>query len=246
MVDYKSIYYPESRFGGFTDVDATIAFYTRVHALIDASSILLDIGCGRGLYAEDPVSIRRDLRSFKGKCRRVIGIDVDETARQNPGLDEFRLIEGSRWPLEDASVDVCVSDTVLEHVDDPELFFSECRRVLRPGGYLCLRTPNVMNYIGLFSRLIPNKLHAAVVGSVQTGRKEEDVFETQYRCNTLGKIRQMLHRYGFDGCVYPYEAEPSYLSFSRFFYRLGVIHQRLAPGMFKPAIFAFARKSNDH
>ena len=25
-------FYPESRFGGFTDIDGTIAFYTRVHS----------------------------------------------------------------------------------------------------------------------------------------------------------------------------------------------------------------------
>src|SRR2546422_991874 len=71
-------HYPEVKFGGFTDVDGTIAFYTRVNALIGASSTVLDVGCGDGAYATDPVAIRRTVRVLKGRCRRVIGIDVDK------------------------------------------------------------------------------------------------------------------------------------------------------------------------
>lgn len=46
--DYMGLYYPESRFGGFTDVDGTVAFYTRVQSLVEAGSVVLDVGCGRG------------------------------------------------------------------------------------------------------------------------------------------------------------------------------------------------------
>jgi len=41
--------------------------------------------------------------------------------------------------------------------------------------------------------------------------------------------------------VYGYEAEPSYLNFSKLVYAFGVLHQRLAPGFIRPALFAFAR-----
>jgi len=242
-MNYKNIYYPESKFGGFTDIDGTMAFYIRANSFISSSSVVLDVGCGIGDYAEDPISVRRELRIFKGKCKKVIGIDVDETAQENPFLDEFRLIENSHWGIEDQSVDVCLCDSVLEHVKDPELFFSECYRVIKQGGYLCIRTSNALSYIGLFSMLIPNRFHSAVVGKVQDRRKEENVFPTLYRCNTKRKINFMINRYGFDNvCVYGYEAEPSYLSFSRFFYFLGVIHQRFAPNVFKATIFAFARR----
>jgi len=243
-MDYMKIYYPESKFGGFTYIDGTIAFYIRLNSLINSSSVVLDVGCGRGAYAEDPISVRRELRIFKGKCKKVIGIDVDKSASENPFLDEFRLIKGSHWPLENESVDLCLCDSVLEHLEDPELFFSECNRVIKQRGYLCIRTPNVLSYLGLFSRLIPNRFHAAVASKVQDKRKEEDVFPTLYRCNTYRRIRYMLNKYGFDHCVYGYEAEPSYLSFSRFFYLLGVIHQRFAPNVFKAAIFAFGRKKS--
>jgi len=242
MKGYKSIYYPESKFGGFTDIDGTIAFYIRVNSFINSSSIVLDVGCGRGSYAEDPISIRRDLRIFKGKCKKVIGIDTSKDGENNPFLDEFNLIEGTYWPLEDSSVDVCICDSVLEHIGNPELFFSECHRVINQRGYLCIRTPNLMSYFGLFSRLAPNRLHNTIVSKVQEKREDKDVFPTFYRCNTIKKIRNMLNKYGFDHCIYGYEAEPSYFAFSRIFHLLGVIHQRYSPNIFKITIFVYGRK----
>ncbi len=244
-MDYKNIFYPESRFGDFTDVDGTIAFYLRVNALLSPSAVALDVGCGRGAYAEDPIPLHRELRVLKGKCARVIGLDVDEDARQNPFLDEFHLIQGKageRWPVEDGSIDVCVCDFVVEHVADPRAFFAECRRVLKRGGVLCIRTPNALNYIALASRAVPNKLHAKVLGRVQENREARDVFPTLYRCNTRSVLQRSLTRHGFESAVYGYEADPAYLSFSRVAYAVGVAHQKLAPGALKATLFAFARK----
>ncbi|NLG96664.1 MAG: class I SAM-dependent methyltransferase [Chloroflexi bacterium] len=238
-------FYPESRFGGFTHVDGTIAFYSRVQALATPGSVVVDFGCGRGAYANDPLPFRRDLRIFKGKVKRVIGLDASPAGEQNPFLDEFHCLDGPRWPLDDGSADLCVCDNVLEHLPEPRAFFEEARRVLRPGGALCIRTPNRWNYIALLSRLIPNRDHARVLRKAKPGLDEEDVFPTLYRCNTVPALRRELKRSGFDGIVYGYEAEPSYLSFSAAAYALGVLHQKLAPALFKAAIFAFARKTGD-
>ena len=241
----KSLFYPESRFGGFTDSDAYVVFYGRVNSLVTPDSVVLDIGCGRGAYADDPVAFRRQLRILKGKGRRVIGIDVDPAAAAHPFLDEFRLLEPAtgRWPVDDASIDVAVSVSVLEHVEDPEHFFAECRRVLKPGGYLCLRTTNVLSYFGVAARLIPNRYHAAIIRRVsENPRREVDVFPTLYRCNTLFKVRRLLRRFGFEHYVYGYQSEPSSLAFSRFFYFWGMVHPHIAPTMLKPTIFAFARR----
>src|SRR5687767_7615379 len=46
--DPKLDYYPESRFGDFSDIDQLVVFYTRVHALLQPSYTVLEIGCGRG------------------------------------------------------------------------------------------------------------------------------------------------------------------------------------------------------
>ena len=238
---YKERHYPEARFGGFTDVDGTIAFYARVHSLLTESSIVLDVGGGRGAYADDRVPVRRNLRILKGKVARVIGLDVDPAAESNPFQDEFRLLTGSRWPVEDDSIDLCLCDHVLEHIGQPESFFENCRRVLKNGGYLCIRTPNAWSYVAWFSKLVPDHLHSRVLARVQEDRKEEDVFPTHYRCNSLPRLRRMLDRYGFEHVVYGYEPEPGYLEFSALAYALGVLHQRFAPRFLRPVLHAFAR-----
>lgn len=242
---YKERFYPEARFGGFTDIDGTIAFFNRLNSLLDSSFTVLDVGCGRGAYAYDPILIRRNLRILKGKVSKIIGIDVDNTFQDNPFLDEFRLIQEDSWPIENDSIDLILCDSVLEHINNPDQFFSEARRVLRNGGYFCIRTPNRRSYIALFARLIPNRYHSKVANVVQNGRKEEDVFPTVYKCNSMGKIKDMMKNHDFECVVYGYEAEPSYLSFSKLAYRLGVLHQRFAPDLLKPTIFAFGRVKKD-
>ncbi len=243
-MSYLPAFYPETRFGGFTDVDGTIAFYLHVNALAGPDSIVLEIGSGRGVYAEDPVAVRRNLRILKGRCRKIIGIDVDPRAAGNPFLDEFRLIENhNRWPVADESIDLSICDSVLEHVEDPGGFFNELRRVTRPGGLVCIRTSNVLSYFGLASMLVPNRLHLKARAMVQSSSpEEEDVFPTVYRCNTRRKLRKMLASHGFEHYVYGYDSEPAYLSFSRAAYALGVLHQKLAPNVFKVALLAFGRK----
>lgn len=241
---YQHLFFPETRFGGFTEVDVTIAFYNRVNALINPSDVVIDFGCGEGACLRDSVPLRRNLRVLRGKAARVIGLDVDApAAARNRAIDEFHPLEpGAPWPVGDASADLILSDCVLEHLPDPEAFFSEARRILKPGtGLLCIRTPNVWSYVGVASRLAPNRLHASILKKAQPYRIE-DVFPTVYRCNTLSKMRAMMKRYGFDAVVYGAESEPGYLEFSKIAYGLGVLHRKLAPSLLRPVIFAFGRR----
>ncbi len=240
-MSYKETHYPESRLGGFTDIDGTVVFFTRVNALLQPSGTVLDVGCGRGAYSEDPSPTRRSLRAMRGKVSRVIGLDVDEAAAGNPFLDEFRLLRGDRWPIDSDSIDLIVCDHTLEHVTDPDALFAEARRTLKDGGYFCIRTPNRWSYVALLATVIPNRFHGRVVSRVQTDRKEVDVFPTVYRCHSVRRIRKMMRKFGFDPIVYGYEAEPTYLSFSRFAFALGVLHQRCAPRFLKASIFAFGK-----
>lgn len=245
MSSHKERHYPESRFGGFTDVDGTIAFYARVQSLVGPDSVVLDVGCGRGAHCEDPVPLRQNLQILKGKVGRVIGLDVDPAGTKNPFLDEFRLLAGGEWPVSDRSADAVVGDYVLEHVAEPDYFFPNARRVLKDDGVLCLRTTNAWSYVAIASRIVPNRFHSRVVSGVQERRREEDVFPTLYRCNSLPRLRRALRRHGFDGIAYGYEAEPAYLEFSRFAYSLGVLHQRFAPRWLRPVIHVFARAVPD-
>ncbi len=242
MSKHFARFYPESRFGDFSDVNGTIRFYTRVRALLESHFSVLDIGCGRGSHAEETTSFAKLLRVYKGQAKHVLGIDLDPIGETNPTLDEFRLIEGPQWPVADGSIDLAFSDWTLEHVEDPEAFLRECHRVLKPGGFLCLRTANRLGYVVALSSLIPNHIHAKILNKVQPNREDQDVFPTVYRCNTVGKLRHALTGLGFDACVYGHNPEPAYLGFSLPSYALGVLYQRLVPRLWGTTLFAYAQK----
>jgi SAM-dependent methyltransferase len=200
--------------------------------------VILDFGCGAGEWVEDPVRIRSGFRNLKGKAKRVIGLDADPAASRNPSVDEFRPIgDGSDWPIVTDSIDLLICDNVLEHLANPAWFFSEARRVTRSSGYLCIRTPNKLSYVGLISRIVPNRWHRNLKRLVQSN--STDPFPTFYHCNTVWRLRRLMTRYGFDGIVYGYEPEPGYLSFTKAAYATGVLHQRLAPGFLRCSLLAF-------
>lgn len=99
---------------------------------------VLDLGAGRGLDA-----FRAAERV--GAAGHVIGVDMtpemvararEDAQRLGYPQVEFRLGEIEALPLPDASVDVVVSNCVINLVPDKDRAFAEAWRVLRPGGRL--------------------------------------------------------------------------------------------------------------
>jgi SAM-dependent methyltransferase len=188
------------------------------------------------------VELRANLRVLRGKCSRVIGIDPDLAGASNPFVDEFRHTSSGRWPVNDESIDLCVVDSVLEHVEEPNQLFSECRRVIKAGGFLCIRTPNTLGYATVMARLIPESAHVAVLRLVQNEREPQDIFPAHYRCNTARRVRRILALHSFESCVYGYGSDPAYLDFSTIAYGLGAAWVKFAPKALQCTLFAFARK----
>jgi SAM-dependent methyltransferase len=65
-----------------------------------------------------------------------------------PGNPRASLVleADTRVPADDATFDAVLSTQVLEHVEDPSLYLSECFRVLRPGGRMLLSTHGIFVY----------------------------------------------------------------------------------------------------
>lgn len=209
--------YPELAVGGYTREDKTVEFYGRVDALLTPESTVVDFGAGRGGFADLPDSHVRRLQLLRGRVAKVIGVDVDPVVEQNDTIDEAVVWEpGSRLPLADASVDLVVSDYTFEHVENPNLVVPELGRILKPGGWICARTPNKWGYIGMGARAIPNRLHARVLQRAQSGhRHERDVFPTRYRLNTLGSVRDWFPEPRWRVVGYTVNGEPVYFGHSR-------------------------------
>ncbi|MFL2889574.1 MAG: class I SAM-dependent methyltransferase [Pelagibacteraceae bacterium] len=59
------------------------------------------------------------------------------------GLDIEKVdFEKDRFPIEDSSIDIITSNSVVEHLKDVSNFFNESRRVLKKDGIMILVTPN--------------------------------------------------------------------------------------------------------
>jgi SAM-dependent methyltransferase len=109
-----------------------------VIAPLPAGACVVDIGSGAGtdlLLAAQHV----------GSSGRAIGVDMTAEMRDHAragarecGLAQVEVLEGdaTSLPLDDGSVDVVISNGVLNLVPEKERAFAEVARVMRPGGQL--------------------------------------------------------------------------------------------------------------
>ena len=105
---------------------------------VATGAVVLDLGCGAGT----------DLlvaAQMTGPTGRVIGVDMTsamlQRARESAGamgLENVELHEAliEQLPLQEASVDVVISNGVIDLVPDKDAVLDEIDRVLRPGGRL--------------------------------------------------------------------------------------------------------------
>lgn len=237
-------WFPEVSAGGFTSLDGTVEFYNRVNALLTKEMTALDFGAGRGAALTDgDCAYKRSLMTLRGKVRRVIAADVDPVVSQNPGADETVVLQPDQvLPFADGAFDLIVSDFVFEHIADPALVASELRRILKPGGWICARTPNRYCLISLVTRLVHNSKHSLILRQVQPERQSIDVFPTVFKLNSKRAIKAWFPPAAFDNFTYRYEAEPSYFFNRRAVFALMLLINWLTPPAMKSGLFVFLRK----
>jgi arsenite methyltransferase len=120
------------------EVTSRFAGIGNPHAIgrLPSGATVLDVGCGAGMDL-----LLAALRV--GPTGRAIGVDMTEPMRAQAaagamacGLDNVEVREGdaTRLPVEDRSVDVVISNGVLNLVPRKDLALAELARVLKPGG----------------------------------------------------------------------------------------------------------------
>ena len=149
---------------------------------------------------------------------------------------------GEPLPYEDASLDIVLMDYVVEHLTNPQETFMEISRILKPGGWLCCRTPNRNYYVSIISRLMPNRLQKQVVSAAQPGRKPEDIFQTAYLANSPSALKKLLPAPTFSTYIYYYHPEPAYHFGKKWLLAVMVTLERWMPSSIYANIFVFARK----
>lgn len=138
MAYAKSIGYSEQEMASVPEAAAVTHGCGNPTALAELKEgeTVLDLGCGGGL----DVFLAAQRVGAKGK---VIGVDktrkVIHQARTNARAGkytnvEFQVADMEKLPFPDASVDVVISNCVINHSTDKRRVFGEAYRVLKPGG----------------------------------------------------------------------------------------------------------------
>lgn len=127
------------------------------HASLKEGEVVLDLGSGGGFDAF--LAAKR-----AGAAGKVIGVDMTsdmiDRARRNAEKGgytnvEFRLGEIEHLPVDDNSIDVIISNCVINLSPDKEKVFKEAFRVLKPGGRLMVSDL-------VLERVLPEKIRKSV------------------------------------------------------------------------------------
>jgi SAM-dependent methyltransferase len=169
-------------------------------AALKPSEVVLDLGSGAGF---DSFLAARQV----GESGKVIGIDMTpdmiKRAQENASKGEFnnvefRLGEIEDMPVEDNSVDVILSNCVINLSPDKAAVYSEAYRVLKPGGRLAISDmvasgempPEIKNDMDLHS--------SCVAGALQVGELEsilKDAGFKEIRIQPKDESREFINKW---------------------------------------------------
>ncbi len=164
-------------------------------ASLKPGEVVLDLGAGGGFdcFIAGP---------RVGETGRVIGVDMTpgmlskarhniEAYRNQSGLEnvEFRLGEIEHLPVADASVDVVISNCVINLSPDKGQVWREIARVLKPGGRtaisdLALLRPLPDEILSMIDALVGCVAGAALVSDNERFAKEAGLTDIRLECKS--------------------------------------------------------------
>ncbi len=145
MKDYLSVFY-NSKNKPETDYPSKFVKYNIERFKLENKN-LLEIGCGRGDF----------INEFSKKNLVCYATDKLETAKNNLNSKvlfyQHDMLK-EKLPFENNFFDTIYTKSLVEHIDNHEFFFLECKRVLKKNGILITYTPDwESQYLNFFDDL---------------------------------------------------------------------------------------------
>ena len=168
--------------------------------------------------------------AFADECRehtgvKIIALDVSaEELAFNNDADEkivFDLTSCKRVPLEDESVDMVTSSSVLEHLNDLESAVKEVSRIIKPGGKFISVFPCKFALFAIINQLIPGWLARKIVFAVFPGREKIGIFRAYYDRCYYPALKNLLSRNGFSNVDFMFDYNQA--GYFAFFVPFGLI-----------------------
>lgn len=115
----------------------------------NANAVLVDAGCWDG---RNTVEYGKSVGTHK-----LIGLEVVQSAAKKANERSVRVVIADlnrKIPLKSDTADVVVANHVIEHLYIVDAFVEELYRILKPGGYLVLGTPNLASWHNVFALFV--------------------------------------------------------------------------------------------
>ena len=154
-----------------------------------------DIGCRTGkeaAYYKEQAGIR-EMHGFE------ISEAPLEVARQRSIVTHIWISGVSVCPVEDNFFDALIAGDLIEHLFDTDVFLEELWRVVRPGGYLLITTPNLAWWWSRL-RFLFGKVPAGI-GSVSSQHSQDRAIDIKHlRVSVNSEWENLFVQHGFE-CI---------------------------------------------
>jgi len=162
------------------------AIEARALSHLDFPAPMLDFGCGDGMFTD----------VVFGKQAAIFGCDIaraEMPSARDSGVyaQGVQFADGHHLPYRDASFGTVYSNSVIEHIPDPQNVLPELARVLRPGGRLVLTVPS-----DRFHALLDGVQSAPDKAAAQAYARHIDQLLAHYHYHTADEWRVLLATVG--------------------------------------------------
>ena len=131
------------------------AIYLMVAGALAARGVsggrVVDVGCGRGAL----------WNALSDRFNRYCGLDA---VRYDgfPADADFRQVDldSLSWPIADGDADVVTAVETIEHLENPWAFVRSLTRIVKPGGWVVVTTPNQLSLLSLLTLVTKRRFSA--------------------------------------------------------------------------------------
>jgi 2-polyprenyl-3-methyl-5-hydroxy-6-metoxy-1,4-benzoquinol methylase len=131
--------------------------HERIHRVVadtlaarGAGGVLADVGCGSGALWS----------LLRGRFSTCVGVDVVRYGGLPEDVEFHHADLDAGLPLGDGVVDAAVAVEVIEHLENPRAFVRELARIVRPGGWVAISTPNQVSVLSLMTLVLKGSFSA--------------------------------------------------------------------------------------
>ncbi|MFC1932407.1 class I SAM-dependent methyltransferase [Chloroflexota bacterium] len=157
--------------------------------------VILDVGCGAGEFAYH----------IAPRVSKVVAIDTLETsieiARDFFSLPNIDFVVGDLFQMKfpNYSFDCVLFLETIEHVENPTLYLKEFHRLLKPGGFLIISTPNALSYSSIVRNIFFyfSKMISLVVRNINKEQRDTGTNLDHIYAWDFTTLYRLLNRCGF-------------------------------------------------